>query len=149
MSYVNAAGQTVDVGCRVAYSGYLRSLWIGTVVSFTDLGSPRIEVEGRTVQWVRNRYAHSREYLKSNSAPIWDRRPFCHYRHKEHGYLITSAQWWALPPNNWPANDGPRNDYESDPGQLGSEWVEFTKPFIRTIVRRDSVMVIEGKKDDQ
>lgn len=143
MSYVNRAGQTVKVGSRVAYRSYHHTLHVGKVISFTDAGNPRIELEGRTEEWVRDRYRRNVEFMKRDSANIWARRPYRHYRHKDDGYLITREQYQELPQNTWPQNKGPRNDYTPDPGQLDSHWIEFTKPTILTVVNRNYVVVIE------
>lgn len=136
MSYTNNAGQTVNVGDRVAYAGYTGHLYIGKVVGFTLIGSPRIEIEGKFVDMVRNRWRHKEVYQKYSGAPIWDRRPRCHWLHKTAGYLITSDAWRKLPYDE-------RSDYEQDAGQLGSEWIEFQIPYVFAIVKRSHVLVIE------
>lgn len=144
MSYVNKAGQTVKEGVRIAYAGYMGYLYLGKVVGFTDKGSPRVELEGRTQPMVRSRYYSNKVHPKVASANIWDRRPYTHYRHTTTGALITSDAFAALPRDTWNSTEpSPRDDYERDQGQLSYEWIEFEAPETVAIVKRDYVMVIE------
>jgi hypothetical protein len=137
VSYTNNAGQPVKVGCRVAYAGHRGHLYVGKVLGFTRLGSPRVELENSPVSMVRNRWRQSEVYVKYSGANIWDRRPHTHMKHKTSGHLITMTAWRAL-------SVPEKGQYDYDPGMLGSEWVEFEVPRVFTIVKRSHVVVIEA-----
>lgn len=135
MSYTNSAGQTVEVGDRVAYAGYQGNLYIGKVVSFTPTGAPRIELEGKFDSMVRNRWREGDVRWMRAAANIWDRRPHAHRRHKEMGYLVTTEEWSKLSRDE-------RGEYEGDRGQLSHQFVEFQVPAVHPIAKPKNAFVI-------